>query len=89
MVAILELAFRDLEDAEHVGHTKHQAEAAAFIESEDFEIFCDWLQWDAERVRAALLHAKDEVTQKQRHSQENDYIASSASCAWGLIGLQG
>ena len=57
LVAILELAFHDLTDTEHVEHLRRQAEAAAFIESETFEIYCDWLQWDAELVKGALLHA--------------------------------
>ena len=56
LVAILELAFHDLRDAEH---PERQAAAKAFIGSEAFEMFCDWLNWDAERVRKALLHAKE------------------------------
>ena len=56
MVAILELAFIDLKDVEHVGHTEHRAEAAAFFESEDFVWFCDLLGWDTAAVRAAALH---------------------------------
>ena len=30
-----------------------QAEAEAFIESEDLELFCEWLEWDAEAIRSA------------------------------------
>ena len=42
LVAILELAFRDLKQPEH------QVEAKAFVASDDFEMFCEWLDRDAE-----------------------------------------
>ena len=52
LVAILELAFRDLKQPEH------QAEALAFVASEDFEMFREWLGWDAKAVRAAVASRK-------------------------------
>ena len=61
LCAVLELAFHDLKDAEH---PELQAEALAFFESEDFEIFCDWLQWDAERVRGDATPSR--MKQRQR-----------------------
>ena len=60
----MELTFHDLTDAEHVEHTQHRTEAAAFFGSDDFVLFCDWLGWDAEAVRAALLHVNGEKTQE-------------------------
>ncbi len=41
LIALLELAFHDLKQSEH------RAEAWELIESQDFEMFCEWLGWDA------------------------------------------
>ncbi len=53
IVAILKLTLHDLKI------DQYKAEAAAFVASQDFEIYCDWLNWDAAVVRAALLHVKE------------------------------
>ncbi len=47
LAAIVQLALRDMQ------HPQHQGEAEAFIESEDLELFCDWLGWDAAAIRSA------------------------------------
>ncbi len=46
LAAIVQLALRDMQ------HPQHQAEAEAFIESQNVELFCDWLEWDAVAIRS-------------------------------------
>ena len=47
LAAVVQMALRDLQKRQH------QAEAQAFIQSQDLELFCDWLEWDAEEIRCA------------------------------------
>ena len=39
--------------SEAMSQRQHQAEAEAFIESLELELFCDWLEWDAGAIRCA------------------------------------
>ncbi len=47
LAAIVQLALRDMQKPQH------QAEAQEFIESEGLDLFCEWLDWDAEAIRSA------------------------------------
>ncbi len=47
LAAIVQMALRDLQ------RHQHQAKAMEFIESQDLELFCDWLEWNAEAIRYA------------------------------------
>ena len=46
---LVQLALRDMQKPQH------QDEAQAFIESEDLELFCEWLEWDTEAIRKAAV----------------------------------
>jgi len=47
LAAVVQMALRDLQKC------RHQEEAREFIESQGLELFCDWLEWDAEAIRCA------------------------------------
>ena len=46
LAAVVQLALRDLQNPQY------QAEAQDFIESEDLNLFCEWLDWNAEEIRS-------------------------------------
>ena len=47
LAAVVQMALRDLQKRQH------QEEAQAFIESQELELFCEWLDWDVEAIRCA------------------------------------
>ncbi len=47
LAAAVQLALRDLQKPQY------RNEAQAFIESEQLQLFCEWLEWDAEAIREA------------------------------------
>ena len=47
LAAVVKVALRDLQRPEY------QEDAKEFMESEELELFCDWLEWDAEAIRCA------------------------------------
>lgn len=51
LAAVVQLALRDLQKR------RHQAEARAFIESEDCAAFCDILGWDVVVLRERVAEA--------------------------------
>ncbi len=41
------MALRDLQKRQH------RAEAQAFIDFQELDLFCEWLEWDVEAIRQA------------------------------------
>ena len=48
LAAVVQMALQDLQKRQHL------AEAHAFVESEELELFCDRLGWVAEAIRHAV-----------------------------------
>lgn len=46
LAAVIQMALRDLQQS------KHRDSTQAFIESTDFAVFCEWLEWDADVTRS-------------------------------------
>ena len=47
LAVVVQMALRDLQSCQH------QDEAQAFIESQELELYCEHLEWNAEAIRCA------------------------------------
>ncbi len=53
LAGVVSLALRDLKGGLKSTRKRqeHQVDALEFIESPELELFCEWLDWDVEKVR--------------------------------------
>ncbi len=69
LAAVVKLALRDLQgnlkDMRRTG--EHQADTRAFIASPELELFCDWLEWDVEKLRGVERQAVSAIFARCRY----------------------
>ncbi len=56
LAAVVQMALRDLQGnlKDMRKRSERQADAREFIASPELEVFCDWLEWDVEKVRRVV-----------------------------------